>query len=124
MENETPIKVIKNDAPNAHKTETRIFAREIHETFCDEPECKFYGKHAAPGLCYSWEEEGDEGIWKRIERKEVLLNEEWAEFYAKSPEDARSAYITAMLNWDLGIIETIRLRKENAELKLKLGLYE
>lgn len=119
---EIPVRIEKHGNAD-HKTETRIFSREIHESFCDEPTCEFYKKHAAQGHCGKDEAE-DMRIYDLIDRREAELEKDWNECYASDPEGSKSAYITAMLNWSLGLDECIKLRAENARLKNKLGEYK
>src|SRR3990167_5819857 len=38
---------------DGHQMETRIFAREIHESFCCQPKCRYFGKHAQQGVCHT-----------------------------------------------------------------------
>lgn len=49
---ERPVSVVPGKNKK-HKTETRIFARNIHETFCVHPGCKFEGEHAAQNVCHT-----------------------------------------------------------------------
>jgi len=51
MNNEVPIKIIPGKG--MHKTETRVFARNIHEAYCIQPGCKFKGKKAQQGVCHT-----------------------------------------------------------------------
>jgi hypothetical protein len=50
--NEKPLRVIPSNG-RGHQTEQRIFAREIHETFCAQRGCRFFGKHAQQGHCHT-----------------------------------------------------------------------
>lgn len=52
MNKEKPVEVIEH-CYEGHRTQTRIFARNIRETWCADPKCKFLGKPAAQGVCYS-----------------------------------------------------------------------
>lgn len=48
---EKPVKVIPGTG--RHKTEQRVFARNIHESFCIQPGCRFRGKHSVQGVCHT-----------------------------------------------------------------------
>ena len=131
VEPEYPIRIEKH-GNLAHKTQTHIFAREIHETYCDQPDCKFYGKHAAQGHCWiasditelrmdkalDFIEKQNEGYLKELQDLRKTKSDEE---YIKTLEDHMICdWIMADLAWE----EQLRLRKENAELKLRLGEYK
>jgi hypothetical protein len=126
MKNEKPVKVVKykpKKGGDGHARETRIFAREIHETFCDDKKCKFYGQHAQQGICHT--DKPDLVDWDRIEKIEQEQEEELKYFrklykgkeYVKWLE---AMYSCAMVNSRFGLDELIRLRRDNALLKLKV----
>lgn len=124
MKNEKPVKVIKYKPKkgDGHARETRIFAREIHESFCDDKKCKFYGQHAQQGICHTSEPEAID--WDRVAKLEQEQEEELKYFrkkyngkeYVKWLE---AMYACGMMNWRFGLDELIRLRRDNALLKLK-----
>lgn len=126
MKNEKPIKVVKYPAKKGarrHNYETRVFAREIHEVFCTDKGCEFYGQHAQQGICYS--NKPDVIDWKRIEQLEKRQAEELAYFKKKYKGKSyvrwlESMYDCAQLNWTFTLDELIRLRRDNALLKLKV----
>jgi predicted Fe-S protein YdhL (DUF1289 family) len=128
MPNEEPIKVLKNKG-RSHKTEIRVFARNIHETFCVDPKCKFKGQHAVQGVCFRDKEEIAD--WKKIEREEKRIDEELRHYRKKFHVDKmkdpkeyiewlESMYTTAWMNWSFVLDEVIRLRRDNALLKAPL----
>lgn len=137
MKQEQPVRVEKRKANKkyrSHATETRIFAREIHETFCDDPACKFYGKHAAQGICHTrgtfYSKTGyDSPDWSYIEMLEKRVAEELAQQKKKHFGKSRkkwiayleSLHICDQMNTVFGLDELIRLRMENALLRLKAG---
>jgi hypothetical protein len=53
VKKEKPFKVIPHNGK--HKTETRVFARNIHESFCRQPGCRFRGKPSVQGVCHTRE---------------------------------------------------------------------
>jgi hypothetical protein len=126
MKKEKPIKVMKYPAKRGakrHDIETRVFAREIHETFCTDKKCEFYGQHAVQGVCYS--NKPDVIDWKRVEKQEKQLEEELAYIKKKYKGKAylswlESMYHCAQMNWTFTLDELIRLRRDVALLKLQL----
>ena len=110
-----------------HKTEKRH--REIDEHFCVEEGCEFFEKHAQQGVCHTTEMDvaDIDKLYKIAEEFATDLRE----FHRKNYGDDKDEYISylesmyecAMLNWTFGLDETIRLRKENALLKLRLEKY-
>jgi hypothetical protein len=120
-----PIKIIKGKG--RHKTETRVFPREIRETFCVHPSCKFKGQHAVQGVCFRDRE--DVADWKKIRREEKRIEEELKYFRKKFCVDKmkdpkeyiewlESMYTTAQMNWSFVLDEVIRLRRDNTLLKV------
>lgn len=51
MTDEKPIRVTQHKGK--HKTETRVFARNIHETYCTQPGCRFKDQPAQQGVCHT-----------------------------------------------------------------------
>lgn len=123
---EKPIKVMKYPAKRGarrHGIETRVFAREIHETFCTDKKCEFFGQHAQQGVCYS--NKPDVIDWKRVEKQEKQLQDELAYIKKKYKGKAyvswlESMYHCAQMNWTFTLDELIRLRRDCALLKLQL----
>jgi len=60
----------------SHRMETRIFARNIHETYCREKGCKFHGKPAVQGHCHTTTTFMGDGDWSYIDRAERFASEE------------------------------------------------
>ena len=121
-----PIKIIKHKGQ--HKTETRVFPREIHENFCVDSKCKFKGQHAVQGVCF--QDKADVSDWKKIEKEEKRIDDELRYFRKKFNVDKmkdpkeyiewlESMYTTAQMNWAFVLDEVIRLRRDNALLKTK-----
>ena len=132
-----PFKVVKHAGSKgeSHRTETRYFEQKYRmESFCDEPGCKFYGKHAAQGVCYGKDSYGDmdsrhlDKIWKYCE--------EWLDEDKKSKlkngiksqkawvEHLEGALVCARVNECFTLNELIYLRAQNAKLRLQLGKYK
>lgn len=127
MKNEKLIRIIPGKA-RKHKTETRVFAREIHESYCAQRGCRFFGKRAVQGVCFSSERfDGERDIWKWIDLKAKHQADERAYFhklYRGKPKEyirhLEAHYESAVMNWDLTLDELVQLRGENAILKDKL----
>ena len=128
MKNEKPIRVIPSKSKK-HKTETRVFAREIHETFCMQSECRFRDKHAVQGVCHTTERfdgERDLQKWFALKSKQHADDRKYfRKLYAGKPqkyiEHLEAHYECAMLNWSITIEEMIDLRRNNAILKDRLA---
>jgi hypothetical protein len=117
-----PIEIIKHKGK--HRTETRVFARNIHETFCTQPKCKFSGQHAQQGICHTTEPELVD--WDRIDKQDKQVEEEleWAKKRHKGSEYVKyleAMYSCVWLNWQATIDECIKLRRDNALLKLEVS---
>ena len=121
-----PIRIIKNKG--RHKTEMRVFPREIRENFCVDPKCKFKGQRAVQGVCFRDTE--DVADWKKIEREEKHISDELKHYRKKFHIDKmkdpkeyiewlESMYTTAWMNWSFCLDEVIRLRRDNSLLKVK-----
>jgi len=68
MNAEKPVRVTPNSWSRKHHTETRVFAREIHETDCTQKSCKFYGKPAVQGVCHTTETFCDSPDWSYVDK--------------------------------------------------------
>ena len=128
-EGEVPIRIEKH-GNGAHKTETRIFARQIHEHFCDQPDCQFYGKHASQGNCWDATDPEEKQHPHYLDYVEHVANE-WIEHYRKDRRsdadyigDLEGALFCNVMNYHLTLDECVRLRAENARLKIRLGEYK
>lgn len=111
-----------------HRREAR--PREYLEYFCAEPSCEFFGKPTQQGICHTRETDVAD-IDKLYKVAEDFANE-LADFYRPRYGADKDEYIAhleslyecAMLNWTFGLDEMIRLRKENALLKLRIEKLE
>lgn len=124
---EIPVRV-EVHGNEAHKTETRIFRRDIHESYCAQPDCEFFGKHTSQGNCYSsTDDDGSEAWFNRYERRTEALEKELVEMRneCKTPEEyldyLEGSWVYDKMCWDNTLDECIQLRAENARLKNKLG---
>lgn len=127
-EEEKPVRIIKHD-DREHKTETRIFRRDIHESFCNEPDCKFYGDHAVQGVCHTKKTFTDLDDWSYIDNvidsaekfgEEVITNLKNQFKGDEYIERLESEIVVHWMNSITQLDELVRLRKENASLKKKL----
>lgn len=64
---EKPVQVIPGASKEKHKTETRVFARNIHESFCIQPGCQFMGEHAVQNVCHTLTTMNDSDDWSYID---------------------------------------------------------
>ena len=126
---EKPVRVIQHK-DRKHKTETRVFRRDIHESFCDQKGCEFYGKHAAQGVCHT--RFGDafphayfDAISKSAESTVAFYRKQYKgkrlKEYVKVLEGMA---ICAFMNERLGLDELIRHRIETARLRNRAGKYK
>jgi hypothetical protein len=103
------------------KHKTKVTKREINEDLCDNKKCKFFGKRAVQGICYS--EEPELLDYKKLEEQEKVARDTIKWLKKKFPGKAylkalESYYECAWLNWTVSLDETIYLRRENALLRL------
>lgn len=120
---EMPLKICVNDKHRSgHQTETRIFSRKIHETFCVQPRCRFRGKIAVQGVCHTTKSAADDSFEMAMRHGQELVD-----FYRKR---YRGKKLTAILeqqlvciwaNGELTLDELVRTRAENATLKDRLS---
>jgi hypothetical protein len=137
VKEEKPIR-IEPSKGRKHPSETRVFAREIHESYCADKKCKFYGKRAVQGVCFTTENSNDSADWSYVDgvmqQGEDFLTEIRANFKAKgksvaAARTAAKAYLAYLesnfvCNWSnsqFALDELIRLRSENAILKNLVG---
>jgi hypothetical protein len=127
MKDEKPIKIIRNNFPGSHPSETRIFAREIHEDVCKKPGCKFYNKPTQQGICHTTRPYlGPD--WKHIElamqHGQQALNEIKRMHLGQSPKIyvayLESCYAMQWSNESFTMDELVYLRKELALAHHKL----
>jgi hypothetical protein len=123
MKKEKPVKVIKEKKyRGSHRMETRVFARNIHEHYCVEKGCKFYGKPAVQGHCHTTTTFVDGADWGYIDRAEKFAEQELKEAKKSYKGKAllrylESAYVCRWLGQVNSLDSLIRLRRENALLR-------
>lgn len=124
---EVPIEV-KPYESEGHKLETRVFARQIHETYCAQERCEFYGRHAAQGICWGSPDAAEVKYLERREKESDDMLAEMREIRDQQKMDNK-AYIDYLeshlycdwMNQQFTLDECVRLRAENAKLRLKAG---
>lgn len=129
MSEKKPIRTRRYKDSNGHALETRVFAREIHETYCADRRCKFFGKHAAQGRCHSRLkphvlkelDRRNKYAWEAV-REIQHIAKNWSK--AKYIRYLESQHVCDVMNTWFSLDELIRLRAENAELRLKIGTYK
>jgi hypothetical protein len=102
------------------------------ESICDTKSCKFYGKPAAQGVCYSKIDTGMEKYFNRqLERAEEHLKfyKDGRHLGDKKKKQSKDEYIKTLeshfvctwMNYTNTLDELIWLRGENAKMRLMLG---
>ena len=124
MKKEKPVRVEKRKNSEGHASETRIFAREIHETFCDDKRCKFYGRPAQQGICHTAKPDAID--WDRIRTIEQEQEAELKYFRKLYRGRKYIGWLEAMyscvsLNQRFTLDDLVRLRRDNALLRLKVA---
>jgi hypothetical protein len=127
MKKEVPIKIIKGCG--RHKTETRVFARDIHEHYCVQEGCKFRGKPAQQGVCHTTEPFVDGMSWDylgKIEKyAENCLKDARRMHKGKTRKEyisyLESCYVCDWISTVLTTDELIMLRKKLALANLALA---
>jgi hypothetical protein len=110
-----------------HKRELR--KREILESFCVEPGCKFNGKHAAQGICHTRHSRNThEYVDRTLARGQELLDE-MKSLRKMNKQTSSAAWIKRLeghlvcqwANEWFTLDALIHLRAENAKLRVELG---
>lgn len=122
---EKPVQIIKNKG--RHKTETRVFNRNIHEHFCMQKGCKFYGRHAQQGVCHTtktWAGSEDWSYIDAIMEEAAKATKEQLDIARKYKGKTYVRYLEDQLvcmwmNQMTGMDELIRLRRKVALLEHK-----
>jgi hypothetical protein len=133
---EKPILVFRNKWSRRHKTETRVFARKINETFCVQEGCKFRGRHAQQGVCHTrepyvaktggWGWRYHAALEEHAEEHLRLLRKLFQNSYA--PKLSRNDYVAHLesgfvcnlMNEAFTMDELVRRRRECALLRLRV----
>lgn len=106
-----------------HKVIERGVQRVIKTTMCAHPGCKWHGKDAQQGVCYS--DEGEVAEFAKLDAHERQLTAELAEMRKREGKQYVKAleayYVTAMMNWTIATDDCIRLRRDIAILRLANG---
>ena len=98
--------------------------REIHENYCAQKGCVFYGKPAQQGVCFSDKPEVVD--WDRLARSEAEHYAELEFFRKKYRRKGLKKYVEWLeamsvcesINANMVLDELIRLRRENALFRL------
>lgn len=103
-----------------HKVIRLATQQLVHDTICAQRGCKFKGKSAQIGVCFS--SKGALADFDKLAKHEEdllaelkqLRKREDAKGYVRSLE---AHYVSAMMNWQLSLDECIRLRRDIALAK-------
>ncbi len=125
---ESPIRVIQSEH-EGHKLETRVYAREIYESYCVDPGCEFNGKRSAQGICHTRLEGVDHEYMKRVQSH---VDEWLADMHKEREPGKDEEYIKYLegqlychlMNDRFSLDHLVSLRMKIARLELKLGEYK
>jgi len=117
-----PIQIIANTGK--HNTETRVFLRDIHETWCTEPGCKFSGQHAQQGICYSPLDGVEFAYVENSERRAAEVIKELSAYRKKMGDKAYIEHLEAhifcqWMNSEFALDELVKLRADLGVRNLK-----
>lgn len=117
-----------------HKTVMKDFVTK--RSYCDDKKCKFYGKMAEQGVCYSVPTHEMSKYWDYVlEQGEEMLKEmrtTFLKYYKGKKKNADRAWVkrmesTVVCAWANGhsnLDELVWMRGENAKLRGKLGIFK
>jgi hypothetical protein len=101
------------------KHRTKSAEKSYSIKICDQQGCKFRGKEAQQGICHTTD--GDLISWDKLEAHEKAVVAELADMKLREGKGyvrALEAYcISVMMNWQVALDETVRLRRDIAVLK-------
>jgi hypothetical protein len=125
MAMEKPVQVKPSFSEDGHKLETRVFARNIHETYCMEPKCRFFGEHAVQNVCHTTTTMGDSADWSYIDDAmqagDAHLKSIRKQYKGKSPKEYTARLENEVrciwTNSQTTLDECVRLRGEVELLK-------
>lgn len=106
-----------------HKTELRERVEvRFNESYCIEPDCEYNGKPAVQGHCHTRLDSETDHYIDRIEKAAESILQHTREHnsgeeYVKALE---AQFMSAWINVEFGTDNLVRLRRENAALKLRI----
>lgn len=121
---EEPVQIIPSAQKQEHKTETRVFERNIQESFCVQPGCKFEGKHAVQNVCHTFTTMTGSTDWSYIDNVMKAGDEYVSNIRKNCKGKSTKEYIRrlesemscAWMNTMVGLDELVRLRGQVAIL--------
>lgn len=131
---EVPVRIVKH-SDRKHRTESRIFQRDIWENYCTQVGCRFFGKRAVQGVCHTTAPFAEGTSWDYVDKVEKAAHESLAEMRRMFKNKPRSEYIRYLesmhvceqMNTIFSLDELVRLRARlavlpavEAERKLRL----
>lgn len=131
-DNQIPIRIEFHTSEfGGHPFISKVFKREVSESVCDQPDCEFFGECRAQGVCYDGEDEETTRFKDYLKFAENQA-EETMKFIRDHRPDSNKDYIELLegnviaflMNWSFASDDSVRLRAENARLKLRLGEYK
>lgn len=112
-------KEMKRDMRKKKEHRTKPAERSYSIKICDQPGCEFRGKEAQQGVCHTTD--GDLISWAKLDEHEKEITADLADMKKREGKSYVRAleahYISAMLNWQGALDETVKLRRDLAVLK-------
>lgn len=126
MKSEKPVEVIPGKGK--HRVDTRIFPRRIHESWCAQKGCRFYGKPAVQGVCHTtttFAGDSDYSYWERMDKlvqaHMVVLRKMLKGLSPKEQRIRLESEVACVLMNSWGQLdELVRLRRDTAVLEDKV----
>ena len=128
MADKKPLRIEKITKPEkgSHARERRVYSREVAQIVCLQPRCKFRGREAQQGICFTASPEIVER-WEAFERAERSMAEERRAIRRQFKGKPIKEYIahleahadSASMNWTLILDELIFLRRKLALVTAK-----
>lgn len=123
MKSEKPVKVIPRKGK--HKTETRVFARNIHESYCVQEGCPFKGQPSVQGVCHTTETFSGSPDWSYVELAEKTAESMLADLKKRRRKMGPKEYVANLEScYVVGWMQQITLMDELIYLRRKVALLE
>lgn len=123
------LRAIPTKRRHKHSIETRVYAREIHETICVQKGCRFHGQRAQQGICHtttpmasnSWDY--TDSVFDYACKCADEQMAEWRKRYRNQKDRLKALECTLwcyLVNTTTGLDELVRLRAKLAVAEDKL----
>ncbi len=116
----TPKRIVPGKG--VHRTETRFYDREVGETFCVQPGCKFRGERARQGFCYDVpRRDVYDALFDVGERYAEELAATYREYFRGRPRKYVRHLESSVICWYVNstslLDQLVAMRRENALLR-------